>query len=178
MSKDRVPDPVEQQVSTTARLIEHFLTAEYIHQEAIKRAKENLSRAGMLGDEAQPRSGVALETFPTPPGARWEDVKIQFKDGHTVSISIGDKNGIYNYTQMGMVNRKNGNTTKQWTLLEGFASGHGTMTWQHSAAHRSNQKRREVLAKNLQKFFGIEGDPFLLTPDRKGWIARFVIRPD
>lgn len=43
---------------------------------------------------------------------------------------------------------------------------------------RKNQKRRELLAANLRDFFRIEGDPFRLTEDGKGWQARFLISPD
>ena len=45
-------------------------------------------------------------------------------------------------------------------------------------AHRRNQKRRELLAANLRDFFRIEGDPFRLTDDGKGWQALFLSAPD
>ena len=58
------------------------------------------------------------------------------------------------------------------------------MDWDSRQAHRRNQKRREILARNLREFFHIEddplskGDPFRLTDDGKGWQARFRICPD
>ena len=38
--------------------------------------------------------------------------------------------------------------------------------------------RKPALAANLRDFFRIEGDPFRLTDDGKGWQARFLISPD
>lgn len=113
--------------------------------------------------------------FPTPPDATWGDVSIKFKDGFTVSIKVGEASGKYNYTRMGMHNKKNGDPTLQWKLLEAFAEKNGILDWSSPKADRKNQKRREVLADNLQVFFRIEGDPFRLTDDGNGWQARFSI---
>ena len=116
--------------------------------------------------------------FPTPPDAIWENVSIRFKDGHTVSIKVRSVGGVFNYTQMGMANKKNGDPTLQWKLLETFAEERGTLDWSSDKADRKNQKRRELLAANLREFFRIEGDPFKMTKDGKGWQARFLISPE
>jgi hypothetical protein len=117
-------------------------------------------------------------TFPTPAGALWEDVVIRFKDGHTVSIKVKSARGVFNYTQMGMANKKNGEPTVQWNLLRTFSNEHGVLDWSSKEADQRNQKRREILATNLRGFFRIEGDPFRLTDDGKGWQARFEILPE
>lgn len=116
--------------------------------------------------------------FPTPPDATWSDVSIRFSDGHTVSIKAKSTSGVFNYTQMGMANKKNGNPTVQWNLLRIFANERGMLQWGSKNAHRLNQKRRELLAANLREFFRIEGDPFRLTDNGKGWQARFLISLD
>lgn len=118
---------------------------------------------------------IFMVFFPTPPDATWGDVSIKFKDGDTVSIKVGNVAGTYNYTQMGMYSKKNGSSTVQWKLLEAFAEANGILDWSSPKADRKNQKRREVLADNLQTFFRIEGDPFRLTSDGKGWQASFSI---
>ena len=100
------------------------------------------------------------------------------RDGHTVSIKAKTAGGVFNYTQMGMANKKNGNPTVQWELLKVFADERGVLDWSSNKAHRRNQKRRELLAANLRDFFRIEGDPFRLTDDGKGWQALFLISPD
>jgi hypothetical protein len=116
--------------------------------------------------------------FPTPPDATWDDVRIRFKDGHTVSIKVKSGKGVYTYADMGMVDKRNGKPNSQWELLRTFADEGGTLDWSSKRANRRNQKRREYLAANLRCFFDIEGDPFRLTRDRKGWEARFLILPD
>lgn len=125
-----------------------------------------------------PKDNDYMVFFPTPPDATWGDVSIKFKDGHTVSIKVGNAAGTYNYTQMGMANKKNGNPTKQWELLESFATAHGKFSWDHSDADSKNQKRRETLAKNLREFFRIDEDPFRWTKDSKAWEALFTISYD
>jgi hypothetical protein len=127
---------------------------------------------------ARTKRSIPAESFPTPSGTNWRDITIYFKNGHTVSIRVKGQTKVRNYSQMGMINKKNGNPTLQWELLRTFAEGHGILDWGSRGADRKNQKRKETLAKNLQDFFGISEDPFELTPGRKGWKARFKILPD
>ena len=122
--------------------------------------------------------GNGLVFFPTPADTTWSDVSIRFKDGYTVSVKAKAAAGVFNYTQMGMANKKNGDPTVQWDLLHDFADAHGVFDWSNPHAHRRNQKRREILAAHLQAFFRIDGDPFRLTADGQGWEARFRITPD
>jgi len=126
----------------------------------------------------RPEENDARLFFPTPPDAIWENVSIRFKDGHTVSIKVKSVGGVFNYTQMGMANKKNGNPTLQWKLLEVFANERGILDWSSDEANPRNQKRRELLAANLREFFRIKGDPFKMTKDGKGWQARFLISPE
>ena len=125
-----------------------------------------------------PQDDSSMVFFPTPPDATWSDVSIQFTDGHTVSVKVKSVGGVFHYAQMGMANKKNSKPTVQWELLETFANEHGVLDWSSNKADRKNQKRREILATNLRDFFRIEGDPFRLTDDGKGWQALFLISPD
>jgi len=125
-----------------------------------------------------PKDTGSMVFFPTPPDATWGNVSIRFKDGHTISIKVKSAGGVFNYTQMGMANKKNGDPTVQWELLRTFSDEHGVLDWSSNKADRRNQKRRENLAANLRDFFRIEGDPFRLTDDGKGWQALFLISPD
>jgi hypothetical protein len=126
--------------------------------------------------EAARDAGDRMVFFPTPAGAAWQDVRIRFRDGHTVWVSVLGQEGAFNYTQMGMVNRRNAEPTVQWQLLRDFAAARGTMTWRSPHADRKNQKRRENLARDLRSFFRIEGDPIALTDDRRGWRVCFELR--
>jgi hypothetical protein len=111
--------------------------------------------------------------FPTPAGTAWSNVRIHLTDGHTASITAGTARAIYTYAQMGMANRKNGNPSKQWELLREMANGQGILTWGSPGADRRNQKRRELLARCLMRFFRIEGDPIVCCGN--GWRTRFQI---
>ncbi len=116
--------------------------------------------------------------FPTPRGAKWGDVQIRLKDGHTVWVRVGSESGNYNYTQMGMIDRRNSSTTMQWKLLYQVAENRGYLSWGEPGAHWRNKRCKYRLKRDLQRFFGIEGDPFRLIDNKKGWQARFQIEPD
>ena len=115
--------------------------------------------------------------FPTPAGTRWFQVAIRFKDDECVQVTVGDVSQIYNFTQMGLVDARNGRPTKQWELLRMMAAQRGVYTWHSPGACRKNKKRREVLSKQLREFFGIEGDPIELTDDKKGYRTVFKLLP-
>jgi hypothetical protein len=122
-----------------------------------------------------PKSAPSGTCFPTPEGTYWTDVAIRFTDGETVSIKAGAASGIYSYGDLGMSDGRNKRPTKQWELLRVFARHNGLLTWENSGADRKNQKRRELLAENLRAFFGISGEPIVLTKNKKGWQVVFTI---
>ena len=111
--------------------------------------------------------------FPTPDGATWRDVTITFETQHTVEVDVLGVRGNHDYSQMGMADRRNGKPNRQWELLRAFADVDGTLDWKSPHADRRNQKRRETLARNLQDFFRIEGDP--IQQQGKGWQTRFSV---
>ena len=116
--------------------------------------------------------------FRTPPGSSWSDVSIRFMDGHTVSVQVKSEHKVCNYTQMGMANRKNGDPTKQWTLLERFADSRGEIDWHSSHAALNVKKQKQELSKRLREFFGIEDDPIEWVKDTRGYYrCKFTILP-
>ena len=139
-----------------------------------------LDALGRFRDHVLPPASAAspMPFFPTPPDARWTDVEIQFCDGETVSILVKEARGRYSYSDMGMSHTRSKKPTKQWELLRAFAVNHGILDWDSRQAHRRNKKRRELLGRNLQAFFRIEGDPFRLNRDGKGWTALFAVLPE
>lgn len=123
---------------------------------------------------AAPRNSVPR--FPTPAGARWSDVRVRFTDAHTVSVTVRDQQGTFDFASMGMGVTRTRKPDVQWALLFAFAKGHGVMDWESGDASPKNQKRRERLANRLQAFFGITGDP--ITPEGNGWRTLFRIDAD
>ncbi len=126
----------------------------------------------------QKKAAPAITFFPTPAGATWGELEIQFIDGETASVRVGEARGIFHYAEMGMADGRNRRPTKQWELLRTFANENGVLTWRSPSACRKNQKRREMLAKDLKAFFRIEGDPIRLTEDGKGWRTLFAVLPE
>jgi hypothetical protein len=116
--------------------------------------------------------------FPAPKGTIWENINIRFVDGHTVTIRVGDQAGRFNYTQMGMANKKNTKFTKQWELFMLFAKGKGRLDWSSSDAHFRWKKQKEQLSKRLSEFFHLEDDPIRWEKNEKAYRCRFRILPE
>jgi len=117
------------------------------------------------------QDGLAL--FMTPEGAAWRDVRISFKDNHTVAVDVLGVKGTYHYRQMGMADGRNGEPNKQWELLYAFANEDGRLDWKSPHADRRNQKRREMLAQTLRDFFRLGGDP--IESIGNGWQTQFAV---
>ena len=116
--------------------------------------------------------------FLTLLAASWSDVSIRFIDGHTVSIQVNSERRVCNYTQMGMANRKNGDPTKRWKLLERFAESRGEIDWHSSHAALNVKKQKQELSKRLREFFGLDGDPIEWVKDTRGYYrCKFRILP-
>lgn len=135
----------------------------------------HLAAVPALQPDSKEASPIAF--FPTPANAGWNDVQIRFIDGHTISVSVGDKSGVYNYVQLGMSKRNAATPTAQWKLLEAFARGRGLFDWKNEHASRNQKKQKQLLADALRHFFRIEGDPFHYVDEVRGWEARFDIEP-
>ena len=125
-----------------------------------------------------PKDDGSMTFFPTPSDAAWSDVSIRFIDGHTVSVQVKSEQGVFNYTQMGMANRKNGDRTKQWKLLEGFADARGEIDWYGRYTALNVKKQKQELSKRLREFFRIDEDPIEWVKDNSGYYrCKFRILP-
>ncbi len=132
------------------------------------------------------KQSVPLTIFPTPKGASWQDITIQFIDGHTVRVTCQYNDTtvsrLYNFTQMGMVDRRTGSPNKQWALLHGFAEEHGEFTWRNARANPKQKQQKQELKKVLQRFFGIEDvDPIIYIRNSNGhgyYQALFSVLPE
>ncbi|MEE9369149.1 MAG: hypothetical protein V3V05_09875 [Pontiella sp.] len=114
--------------------------------------------------------------FPTPPGTTWEDIKIQFRDNHKVTIWAGEETHMYTYGEMGMMSQKDKKPTKQWVWLDGFAQSNGKIDWKNRMADHALKKQKHELSKRLRNFFRIEDDPIVW--DQGCYYCRFKILPE
>lgn len=74
--------------------------------------------------------------FPTPPNAKWSDVRIRFVDGETVVISVLAERRTATFAEMGLANRRAKTPTVQWDLLRSFAKGRGFLTRAQWRSHK------------------------------------------
>ena len=175
--------PTMRRVSDGVRQVLARAEAEVLPMDEITEIREHepvLTDAGQVRWQQMKATlggpAVLGATFPTPPGAHWHDLTLVFRDGHTVSASIGAAHGIYTYKDMGMFRQDNQDPTAQWTLLRHFAEEMGLFTWDSRQADRRNQKRKERLAASLKAFFGIPDEPFAYRKEDGGWEAVFNVR--
>ncbi len=131
-------------------------------------------RAAVMPDDGT----VNKERFPTPAGASWGDVSIKFVDGHSVSVRCKSESGVFNFTQMGMVDRRNGEPDVQWALLYSLAAGHGQISWRSGSADAKNKKRKQTLNERLTAFFGIRGEATVWDDGAKVYRCCFVLLPE
>lgn len=69
-----------------------------------------------------------------PSDTGWEDITIQFKDGHNVDIKIkGEPTIRSNYMIMGFEDSKSRRPNKQWEFLQLLAENNGEISWEKSS---------------------------------------------
>ncbi|MDF7806255.1 hypothetical protein P4E94_02320 [Pontiellaceae bacterium B12219] len=113
--------------------------------------------------------------FQTPKGTTWEDIKIQFRDNHTVRIWAGEKTGMYTYSDMGMSNQRNKKPTKQWVAFLAFAATEGAIDWNSELAATNLKSQKAALSKRLRAFFHLEDDPIYWDDSSGSYRCRFTI---
>lgn len=118
------------------------------------------------------------ETFPLPQGAKWNELTLEFSDGHVVTIKFQEKRKRFTYAQMGMVCSKSGSPNKQWELLRAFAESYGQIDWQNRFASDKLKKQKQELSKRLREFFRIEEDPIEWVKGEKSYRCLFTIKPE
>jgi hypothetical protein len=133
--------------------------------------------ASLLKQIPEADSGGLL-FFPTPAGITWEEIKIQFRDNHTVTIWAGEETHRYTYGEMGMISKKDKNPTVQWTWLQGFAVSHGEINWGNKHSAHSLKKQKQLLSNRLREFFRLEDDPIIWDKISGTYCCRFRILPE
>ena len=109
---------------------------------------------------------------------RWEEITIQFVDGHNVRISARDTKVIADFKQMGFEDARRRMPNVQWDFLQLLAKGRGELAWDSSEASDNLKKRKQVLAETLKAFFHIDDDPFHPYRDEKAYRLRFPIKAE
>jgi len=132
-----------------------------------------------IKDEVARRAGRSVypvRRFPTPPGTTWEQVSILIlAEGDGAQISAGGIAEPVTPAEMGMAYARNpARYTKDWNLLLMLAKC-GRVEPRDAEARVITSKQVERLRKKLQRFFGIEGDPFKPYRQVRGYEPRFSL---
>ena len=114
--------------------------------------------------------------FSTPEGATWKDLTIRFTNGHTVSVDVLGTRGVFNFAEMGMSDKRNGEPNFQWRLLLELSVHRGELSWSSESANPANKKRCHRLRAALRDFFGISDQP--IEWDGSCYRTSFRVIPD
>ena len=132
------------------------------------------------GDETSVSSAPAVSSnpFASMKDLRWQDVSIQFLDGHNVRISAKDTNLAVDYRQMGFEDARTRLPNTQWALMNVLAEKGGQLGWENSEAADNIKKRKQVLSDTLKAFFQIDDDPFYPYRDEKAYRTKFTLKAE
>jgi hypothetical protein len=138
-------------------------------------SSEDVTNAQKVDNTSGTQASATHFGFTSLADRKWSELTIRFLNSETVSVKLLDKSAKLTYSDLGMIDGRSRGPTKQWYLLEAFARDRGELTWTSPSASSENRKRRKLLSDNLKSFFGIQGEPIVLTEDKKGWRTVFNV---
>ena len=120
--------------------------------------------------------------FLVPEETKWENVFISFANEQTVQIKVGKQTKHRSFDEMGFSDARKAVSEPSglWGIFRQLALLNGEMTFQDSANTFSDPKKIKKsvsqIRKKLQAVFpNINGDPFHLYKQAKGYKTRFVL---
>ena len=120
------------------------------------------------------KTGKVSAHFPTPPDAKWTDVKMYLIDEDHFEIIINDIQRIATYSQMGFKKEKSTKKTKLWNVLIGFAIANNSAVKYYDKKSRV-EKDMQRLNDVLISYFNIPDNPITYKSGGKGYKAKFKI---
>jgi hypothetical protein len=116
--------------------------------------------------------------FPSPPGAKWEDVEILLIDRDCVKVTVGKVSKRYTFQAIGLADKRRPERARsEWQMLKRYAENPQPDAYYKLPKRKSLKVEISQFRRWLKSFFGIPGDP--LRPFRTGlWLPRFKISVD
>jgi hypothetical protein len=115
--------------------------------------------------------------FPTPAGATWGDIVLEFREDQVLSAKCKGESRRVEPVDLGMKNERNGKPTLQWTTLRAIAQSGGQLDCRDPKAYDRIKSQKYQLSKKLRAYFQIEEDPIYWNSTDSCWQARFIARP-
>lgn len=139
--------------------------------------------ASLLAEGRRKAPAVEVQSFPTPPGTKWPEVRLQLSE-HRIRISARGKTKELSFQEAGFEERRRmGVPDRLWILLtvlaarSGFLQGHDATLDDKS---RVNLKQyMSDLRERIQSLVpNIDGDPIPHVKEEQGYRAAFTISTD
>lgn len=128
----------------------------------------------LIPESAKPGSEFK---FPTPPGAMWESIKMEFTADANLVVTCGSVSRVLEPEHLGMKNQRSGKPTAQWILLKAFSVQNGSIDWSRvpDADRDVRKKQKQELSAKLKKVFQISTDPITWNKKERSYVCRFRI---
>jgi len=128
----------------------------------------------LIPESAKPGSEFR---FPTPPGAIWENIKMEFTADANLVVTCGAISKVLEPEHLGMKDQRSGKPTDQWILLKAFALEKGAIDWSGVSEKEKNlrKKQKQELSKKLRQVFQLDKDPIAWIKKDCAYVCRFQI---
>lgn len=114
------------------------------------------------------------ERYPTPAGATWGDIVIEFTADEMVTVSCKNQgHKQYSAEDFQMRDKRTKKPTQAWTFLQSLALVNGSLT--PDDINKVKKVKQTVSAK-LQQLFQLDGDPIEWSDDDTAYKTKFIIR--
>jgi len=133
-----------------------------------------------LARELHPKD-IRLGNIKLPDDITWEDIDLQFTDGHTAILRISKYKieTLVTYENLGMADGRSKNKPNaQWFVLHNLAEYNGEINWQTPVASNGLKKQKQLLSAKLKKCFGIKSDPFGVYQNEKAYRIKMNLIPE
>lgn len=112
--------------------------------------------------------------YPTPAGATWGDIALEFTADEMVTVSCkGKDHKQYSAEDFNLRDKKTKKPKKSWAFLQTLALENGVM--RVSDIEKVKKSKQEV-STNLQALFQLDNDPIIWSGDDTAYKCQFVIR--
>ncbi len=145
-------------------------------EKILKLSKKDKTKEVTKPPLSKPSSKEPLVKFPTPPGTRWEDVRIGIVSNDSIKITAKEVHKRFTYAEIGFKDGRKGDLPdKQWDVLKDFAEANGEISWGSKWTRPRLQKRIQTIRKRLQAIMDINDDPFYPYQTTKSYKTKFKI---
>lgn len=136
--------------------------------------KENSKETIFL--QKQKNKRIQLHKF--SPDLKWEEITIQFLNGHEAIITAKDETIQTKYDAMGFQDEKKKLPNKQWQFLKGLSETGGEISWGSSRATPKGKKQKQLLSEALKTYFQIADKPFYDYKIEKAYRIKINLIPE